>query len=114
MKIIIKDREYDPQSATTATLWDLCELRSETGLSLAQVQDRLAELSQLPEAEQAAGIFESGRLEALMALIWLLRRRAGEQLTLEQATNDFAVADLRITADDDEPGDGAPKDDAVA
>lgn len=106
MKIVIKGREYDPQSAAQATLWDLRELKRETGLSLDQIQNRLAAVGQLPETEQAAAIFAGDNLDALLALIWLLRRRAGEQLSLEQATNDFAVSELEMIADE---GDDDPK-----
>lgn len=112
MRIVIKDREYDPQSAAQATLWDLRELKRETGLSLDQVQTRLAALAELPEDEQGTAIFDGDKLDALLALIWLLRRRAGERLTLEEATNDFAVSELRMIADEDE-AEAAPKGDAA-
>ncbi len=109
MRIRIKDREYDPRTANDATLWDLRELQSQTGLGLPAIQNRLQAVSTLPEEEQAEAMFAPENLTALMALIWLLRRRAGERLTLEEATGDFAVHELSIVGAEDEDGEPVPK-----
>lgn len=115
MRIRIKDREYDPASANDATLWDLCEMQKQTGLSLDAMQSRLEAISGLPEDEQAAAMFQPDNLMAIMTLVWLLRRRAGERLTLEEATSDFAVHELTFASDegeDDAPDPKAPREGA--
>lgn len=99
MKIKIGEHTYDVTEMGKMSLYDLIALKQQTGLD---VDDITGPLEQAKEDESmlstGAGVI------ALAGLIWLTRRKAGETLTLEQAT-DFPLDELEFIDDDDEPAE---------
>lgn len=107
MKVIIQGHEYDFDSLGTMTLFDSLELQKQTGMSVQEFADRgqlLAAAAAEAEAAEVQLEPDGDMLLLLAIMIWLVRRRAGERLTLEQAT-DFPMSDLQIIPDEASPAD---------
>lgn len=103
MKLKIQGTEYSVDGLSRIGLFDILELKRQTGMTVDELQDRLTVVVSDADGDAdqtAAGLLgdESGIL-ALAALIWLTRRKAGESLTLEQAC-DFPLEELEIVAED--------------
>jgi len=95
MKIKIGDAEYDAAEIGRLSLYDLIELKKQTGLEVDDITGPLEDMKD----DQSLLATGSGVI-ALAGLIWLTRRKAGETLTLEEAT-DFPLEELEFI--DDEP-----------
>ena len=102
MKIKIQGTEYDVATLNKLSLFDLLELKKQTGLSVDDLQQTLAD-------SDGASLMGSGDgLLVVGSLIWLTRRKAGEALTFEQAC-DFPLDALEfIEEESDQPA--APPD----
>jgi hypothetical protein len=99
MKIRISGVEYNAALLGQLTLFDILELKRQTGLSVDELQSAFADVD--PDNPEAAMRSED-TLVGFGAVIWLARRKAGERLTFEQAC-DFPLDQLEFVA---EPGDG--------
>lgn len=95
MKIKIGDAEYDAAEIGRLSLYDLIELKKQTGLEVDDITGPLEDMK-----DDQSLISTGSGVIALAGLIWLTRRKAGETLTLEEAT-DFPLEDLEFI--DDEP-----------
>ncbi len=95
MKIKIGDAEYDAAEIGRLSLYDLIELKKQTGLEVDDITGPLEDMK-----DDQSLISTGSGVIALAGLIWLTRRKAGENLTLEEAT-DFPLEDLEFI--DDEP-----------
>lgn len=108
MKFRINGKEYDAgaglEKATLQTLYVL-KVKHGIGLkSLAEAAKRLEKISDPMEIME-----DTEGLQAFMVIIWLARKHAGEIISLEDANDDFGIADLEMV-DDDEPEVGdSPK-----
>lgn len=101
MKIIIQGREYTAVADDSITLADLVVLKAQTGLSRADLFDLFEQVQGLSEAQMQRSD------EALLIAgvsVWLARRHAGEQLTLEEAC-DVPMGQVEFVR---EPGDPEP------
>ncbi len=108
MKFVIAGRDYDVASLGKVSLFDLLELKKSTGIDLDTMQQRLTEFDdreKFPRPEMVMG--SADHLLALGALVWLVRRRNGELLTLEQAC-DFPLDELEVVLDEDDVVEAAP------
>lgn len=107
MRMIIEGRDYSVNGIGRLSLFDLLELKRQTGLSVEEFQSGLAAM----DGATSAGVLSDEKsLVALGALVWLTRRKAGEVLTFEQAC-DFPLETLEIVAEPgDEVGDDAAPD----
>ena len=86
MRFRIKGREYEADDALTRPrLNDLIAIHKATGMDAEEV---MASLSSI----RLDALMSSSNLLALGVMVWLARRRAGENLTLEQAC-DFDLQD---------------------
>lgn len=101
MRFTIEGRDYDVADLGKFSLLDLLDLRRQTGLDIDTISKRLDEMGTLFEDDPSAMLSSEPHLEAFGAFIWLLRRRAGERLTLEESL-DFPLDELTITLDPDE------------
>jgi hypothetical protein len=101
VKIIIQGREYTAVADDSITLADLVVLKAQTGLSRADLFDLFEQVQGLSEAQMQRSD------EALLIAgvsVWLARRHAGEQLTLEEAC-DVPMGQVEFVR---EPGDPEP------
>ena len=101
MKIMIQGREYTAVADDSITLADLVVLKAQTGLSRADLFDLFEQVQGLSEAQMQRSD------EALLIAgvsVWLARRHAGEQLSLEQAC-DVPMGQVEFVR---EPGDPEP------
>lgn len=107
MKIIIEGRTYP---LIEATLADHLALKAATGLSRADLEDMHARVRAMTPRER-----ERSDESLLLAgiTVWFARRRAGEELTLEQACDVpmSAVEFVREPGDPDDELDAAGRPD---
>lgn len=97
MKLILAGSEYDiNESMTKATLYDLYELKTKTGIGMKSLSDALERMGKLADPQQF--LDDETILLALCALVWLCRRHAGESLSIEEA-NRVALADVQFKVD---------------
>lgn len=98
MKIVIQGTTYP---LVEATLADHLALKAATGLSRADLEDLHARVRALDERERNRSD------EALLLAgitVWFARRRAGEQLTLEQAC-DVPMSEVEFVREPGDPDD---------
>lgn len=105
----INGKRYERVEANAATLADFIALKRQTGLGLAQLQELVGQFEGLEPDEVAALVDEHPELldDVMLATgisVWLTRRHAGENLTLEEACA-IKLDDLREVP---EPGDHKP------
>lgn len=109
MKLVLSGREYSINEALQkATLADLYRLKVDTGIGMKTLKTSLDAMSELADPEDF--LDDERILRALNALVWLCRRRAGETLTVEQAT-DVPLSEVAFATDDEdeaESGEGEP------
>lgn len=99
MKIIIQGREYAAVADDSITLADLVVLKAQTGLSRADLFDLFESVKGLSEAQMQRSD------EALLIAgvsVWLARRHAGEQLTLEEAC-DVPMGEVEFVREPSDP-----------
>lgn len=101
MKIEIAGTEYPVDALGRLSLFDLLELKKQTGMNIDQMQAALTAGAENPDDQASSLLGSAEGLTALGALIWLTRRKAGESLTFEQAC-DFPLDEMSFI---DEPGD---------
>jgi hypothetical protein len=104
----INGKRYQRIEANSATLADYIALKRQTGLGLADLQAVLAQFEDLDDADIESLAASRPDLVDDMLLatgvsVWLTRRHAGEDLTLEQACA-VRMEDIRSIP---EPGDHA-------
>lgn len=104
MKIKISGTEYDAAQLGKLSLFDIIELKRQTGLSVDELKESFADVDR-DNPETAMRSEET--LIGFGAVVWLARRKAGERLTFEEACS-FPLDELEFIAED---GDGL--DDAV-
>ena len=103
MKIKIGDAEYDAAEIGRLSLYDLIELKKQTGLEVDDITGPLEDMKD----DQSLLATGSGVI-ALAGLIWLTRRKAGErELTFEQAC-DFPLDELEFVDDTPEVVEADP------
>ena len=96
MRIVIEGREYDAANLAKVTLLDALELKKQTGMSLADIEEGMK------TADDGSLLEDEGALKALAAFMWITRRRAGENITFNEAA-DVPMADISFI--DDEPAE---------
>lgn len=101
MKVILGGTEYDLESVGRLTLWDGMELKKQTGITLNEFMERASKFT----GEESPTEYDDETLLMVGIMVWMARRRAGENLTLEQAC-DFPINELEIRPD--EPPDPQP------
>jgi len=103
MKMKIEGIEYPVASLGKLSLFDLLELKKQTGMDVEQMQDALSHVDQ---GGGGVGLLSSGDgLIALGALIWLTRRKSGDTDLTFEAACDFPLDQLEFV---EEEGDEAP------
>ena len=103
MKFIIDGKQYPATSLDRVSGLDELALQRQTGMGLVELAKRLEECDEKnAEGIQAVNPFDSERhMVALLALLWLSRRRGGEPtLTVDEAC-DFPLLTLGFEGDDD-------------
>lgn len=96
MKIHIGDKTYSTMGEGSASLSDLLRLQKDTGLTRKDLRLMRERVAALPQDE----IEESEDALILTAVtVWLARRKAGEQLTMEEAC-DFPLGENTFEAED--------------
>lgn len=117
---LIDGKRYPLVAIDTASLWDIIEIKEQTGLTVATLERCLTDISGVGEPDSMfateSDVFSSG--EHLMALgvqMWLARRAAGEHLTIREASS-VPIGQWQIVADEveAEPEDPTGAADAVA
>ena len=108
MQFRIKGKLYDAEAGLRkVTLLTLFELKSRHGIGMKQLAatakkfEAITDPMELLEDEEAFKLF--------LVVIWLARKHAGENMTLEEANNDFSLDEMALIVPDDEAVAPAPK-----
>jgi hypothetical protein len=107
VKLRIRDRNYDHIAAREeCTLGDLMDLKRVVGIGKQTLERRLARFRDIGTVED---LFEDDELlEALIALAWLCKRHAGEDVTLAEVES-LHYTDLEFVGDDGKPLPAEPE-----
>ena len=103
---ILDGTRYEIADIGAATLFDLLDLKKQTGLGVKDLERLLADFGTIgDEGDQFAtfgdALGSEDHLLAFAALVWLSRRRAGEQhLTVREAA-DFPLDSIEFESDED-------------
>lgn len=102
MKVLIEGTAYSMAAIGRFTMFDLLAMKEVTGVDFDTLQQRLSDMETMSDPSDMLGSEE--HLRAFGALIWLLRRKAGERLTFEEAL-DFPLSEMKFETED---GDELP------
>lgn len=109
MILIIEGKEYDVDAGLAkVTLHTLFELKVKHGISAKDLQDMAHYLEKFDGQPATALMDDKVALRALMIVIWLARKHAGEKLSLEEA-NSFAMDQFFIKNEEPLVVDDDPK-----
>ncbi|MEA5454471.1 hypothetical protein SPF06_07035 [Sinomonas sp. JGH33] len=120
MKFRLRDREYDLQAALERpTLLLLREMKIRTGYGMKAIRDMAPRFQKTMGAaegltdEQKEELFieamdDPDFLGVFIAMIWLARRHAGEQLSFDEAAS-FEFDELEMVADEQDPKEEVPE-----
>lgn len=99
MKFKINGTEYDPEMGLRkATLQTLFELKVKHGIGMKSL---MASAKRMEKISDPTDLLEDPEaFQTFMVVIWLARRYAGERLSLEEANDDFGIADLVLVTED--------------
>lgn len=107
MKFMIGDKEYDAEEGLSkVSLHTLYELKVKTGIgmkTLAQMAQRLGQFDDPMDV-----LDDKDAFRALMIVVWLARRYAGEHLSLEESSS-FPLEDFKLVVEDEPEGEEDPK-----
>jgi hypothetical protein len=111
MKFEINGRQYDAVAGMQkASLQTLYVLKVKNGIGMRDLMTRAQKMTEIKDPMEL--LDDQEMFQTLMVIIWLSRKYAGEiGLTLEEANDDFGIADLKIVEEEEPPGDEDPKDD---
>ncbi|WP_104116969.1 hypothetical protein [Arthrobacter sp. B1805] len=111
MKLIISGKKYElDESMQKASLNDLYVLKVRSGMGIKSLKDNLIKMQTYEDPLDF--LDEADNLMALQAMIWLCRRFAGENLTIEQA-NSCPLNEIGFESDEPEPEAEAAPDPKV-
>lgn len=107
MKVVINGTEYGlEESVNRATLGDLRVLKAKLGASAKTIS---ATFQKFQGAKNIDLLDDDDVLRDLQAVVFLARRKAGEDVTVEEA-GDVSFTDIAFASDeDDEDEESAPK-----
>lgn len=91
MKIRVKGEEFDATNIVDAPIDLLIELHKATGMEGQDILDGMAEGAEQMMAGKSPGMRV---LMAFAALVWLGKRRAGQQVSFEEAVAGLALTDI--------------------
>jgi uncharacterized protein (DUF433 family) len=98
--LVIEGDRFDIQEALgKASIRTLVDLQKSAGISVNTIVDTLAALGEMEDPRELFNSVE--RLYVFAALVFLCRRKAGEKLSFDDAT-EVSLADVRIDFEDDE------------
>ncbi len=104
MKLVLTTKDGETKkyplngAMSRPTLNDVMLLKMQTGMGLAAMQEAVGKFD---VGNLAAAMDDLDALQAMRGMIWLVRRQAGEKLTVDEAC-DFPMDTLDV---EDEPGD---------
>ena len=99
MKFRIDDKEYDAQAAVeNMSLQTLVDLKRSSGIGIKTLVESVKEFKKFKSPLDLLDSLEA--LDAFRILIWLSRRDAGENLTMEEA-NSFPLNKFALIVDDE-------------
>lgn len=107
MKLKIRGKVYDVEAAVSkVTLQNLLVMQRDYGVNMADLAERVARFKDVKDPRQLLG--NPDLLEALLILIWMARRYAGEDMTLEESGS-FPMDEIEFIPDE-EPAVADPKE----
>lgn len=99
MKLIVGDKKYPlEESLQKASLNDLYVLKVRSGMGIKSLKDNLERMQTYEDPLDF--LDDADNIMALQAMIWLCRRRSGENLTIEEA-NACPLNEIGFEADEE-------------
>lgn len=108
--LVVQGVRYDLQEAVQhASIRALVDLQKAAGISVNTIADTLVGMGDMKSPREIFDTVE--RLNVFAAMVFLCRRKAGDVVTFDEAS-EVSMADVRIDFDDDddETADEDPKD----
>lgn len=101
MKLKISGKEYDIEAgASKVTLQTLYVMQKDYGVNMADLAQTAERFKECKDPRQLLGNPET--LHALLVMIWMARRYAGETMTLEESGS-FPLDELEFVGDETAP-----------
>jgi hypothetical protein len=102
MKFVIRGKEYDVIAGLEkATLQTLYVLKVRQGIGMKSLMEQAQKMEKIKDPLDL--LEDENTFQVLMAVIWLARKHAGENITFEEA-NEFGISELQVVNEDgDEP-----------
>ncbi len=103
MKLKISGKLYDPEAgASKVTLQTLLVMQRDYGINMVQLAEGAKRMQAIKNPNEVFG--DPEMLEAFLVMVWLARRYAGEEMTLEESSA-VPIDELELVMEDgDEPG----------
>lgn len=101
MKFVIRGKEYDVIAGLEkATLQTLYVLKVKQGIGMKSLMEQAQKMEKIKDPLDL--LEDENTFQVLMAVIWLARKHAGENITFEEA-NEFGISELQVVNEDDDP-----------
>lgn len=98
MKLKISGKVYDVEAgASKVKLQTLLVMQRDYGVNMADLAEKAERFKDVKDPRQLLG--NPDLLEALLILIWMARKHAGENMTLEES-GDFPIDELEFVSED--------------
>lgn len=98
MKFVIDGTEYESANLGRLSLWDVKELRRQTGLTVSDIE-QAGELLAAFGDDELAMLSDERAVDALGAIIWLARFTSGDRVTFEESLQ-VPIADIGFVGDE--------------
>lgn len=106
MKFVIQGRDYSPANIGRLSLWDVKELKKQTGLTVADIEESANYLEQFDGVAELMSDMKA--VDMLGAIMWLARWTSGDRVSFEESMQ-VPMADIdMVLEDDEEPGADEP------
>lgn len=116
MKFVIQGKQYDVvKGLENATLQTLYVLKVKQGIGMKSLMQQANKMAQIKDPIDL--LEDAETFQVLMAVIWLARKGAGENISFEEA-NEFGIGELEVLNEDDDEkptgeGETGPKADSA-
>lgn len=112
MKLKISGKLYDVEAgASKATLQTLLVMQRDYGINMPQLAAAAGRMQGITDPNQVLG--DPELLQAFLVMVWLARRHAGEDMTLEESSN-VPIDELELIVEDGDVQEPDPKEQTVS
>lgn len=108
MKLKISGKLYDVEAgAAKATLQTLLVMQRDYGINMQQLAETAKRMQGIKDPNEVLG--DPELLQAFLVMVWLARRHAGEDMTLEESSN-VPIDELELIVEEGDTAEPDPKE----